>query len=259
MMSSTRLIIARKEMVDHLRDTRSLTSAAAYALMGPVVVLLVSLSPKGQGPSMPLVVVGMLSVFALVSAFAGGTTVATDVMAGERERRSLLPLLTTPIAWRDVIIGKWIAASAFAVGSTGLNLAGVVLVLAIRAPGTLITQAPTLAVWAVFGLVPLALFGAALQIRVAGAARSMKEAATSLTLLTFVPMMVGMFLVFFPVTAGRWALVPIVGQQIVIDAGMRGAPAPLLQVVMLAAVTIACTAVPLLTAGRALGRDDVAR
>ena len=86
----------------------------------------------------------------------------------------------------------------------------------------------------------------------------MKEAGTSLTLVVFAPMIVGMFLVFFPVPHGWWSVVPIVGQQIVIDAGLRGAPAVSLNVVVLGLVTAVSAWAPLAAAERVLSRDDVA-
>jgi sodium transport system permease protein len=256
-MTAAHMIIARKEIVDHLRDRRSLASAAAYALMGPAIVMLVSLSPKGQDPEMPAVMLGMMSVFALVSTFVGGMNIAMDVMAGERERRSLVPLLMTPVMPRDVVIGKWMAASVFGLGAVTLNVAGLVIVLASRAPATLATHAALLASWAILGLAPLALLAASLEILLAGMSRTMKEAATSLNMVVFAPMIVGMFLVFFPVSGGWWSVVPIVGQQLALDAGLHGAPAVSSQVIVLALVTVVC-AWPLLVAAGRLSLDDVA-
>jgi sodium transport system permease protein len=257
-MAAAHVIIARKEIVDHLRDRRSLASTAAYALMGPAIVMLVSLSPKGQDREMPVIMLGMMSVFALVSTFVGGMNIAIDVMSGERERRSLVPLLMTPVTPRDVVIGKWMAASIFGLGALGLNVAGLVIVLALGAPATLVTHAALLASWAILGLGPLTLLGASLEILVAGLSRTMKEAGTSLTLVLFAPMIIGMFMVFFPVPDGWWSVVPIVGQQIVIDAGLRGGPAVSLPVVVLGLVTAGCAWVPLAAAERVLSRDDLA-
>jgi len=252
------LIVARKEIVDHARDRRSLTSALAYALMGPAVVMLVSFSPKARGDSLPAVMIGMMSVFALVSAFTGGMNVATDVMSGERERRSLLPLLMTPVRRLDVVVGKWLAASAFALAAVGASLAGLAVVLVLRVPGTLIAHAGAFAAWAILGLAPLALLAAALEIMVAGFSRTMKEAGTSLTLVVFIPMFVGMFLVFFPVAGGWWTAVPIVGQQIALETGLRGSPGSWPQLAALASLTVLSAAAPLLAAERLLSRDDVA-
>ena len=83
-------------------------SALLFSLMGPLVVGLVSLAPgiKGSGGA---VLVGLMSVFTLVAAFSGGMNVAMDTVAGERERRSLLPLLLNAVDRRDVVVGKWLA------------------------------------------------------------------------------------------------------------------------------------------------------
>ena len=56
------LVIASKEIVDHFRDARAVLSSLLFALMGPLVVGLVSLAPgiKGAAESPTP---GMMSVF----------------------------------------------------------------------------------------------------------------------------------------------------------------------------------------------------
>ena len=125
-MTAQSLIVARKEIVDHVRDWRSLASGMLYTLMGPFVVAVVSFS--GAGGGRPAFLLSMMSVFALVSAFTGGMAIAIDITAGERERRSLVPLFLTPIAGRDLAIGKWLAVCAFALGALMVNIAGVAVV-----------------------------------------------------------------------------------------------------------------------------------
>jgi sodium transport system permease protein len=249
-------VVARKEIRDHIRDLRSLASAAMMALMGPAVVLLVSLSDRASGPNGGQALIGMLSVFALVSAFAGAIDVAMDSTAGERERRALLPLLLNPIPRSEVIVGKWLAVSAFALAAVALNTAGVVAVLAWAAPLLLASRAPQLVVWIVLGLVPLAAFGAAVNLFVATLCRTTKEAQNALKFLAFLPMIVGMFLVFFPSWTGRvWFLVPIVGQQTLMAS--REPSALVVQGAILAVITLAASLLPLAAAGRVLNRDDI--
>jgi hypothetical protein len=89
------LIVGLKEVRDHSRDTRALGVAALYALMGPAVVFLVSRSSAVEKGG-PRLLVALMSVFALVSAFTSGMHVALDTAAGERERGSLVALLLTP-------------------------------------------------------------------------------------------------------------------------------------------------------------------
>lgn len=112
-MPNPSLVIARKEVVDGLRDLRSVISSLLYALMGPFVVGLVAFANRADtaAPSGTSPLPGMMSVFMLVAAFVGGMNVAMDTVAGERERRSLLPLLLNPVRRLDIVIGKWQAVS----------------------------------------------------------------------------------------------------------------------------------------------------
>ena len=132
--------------------------------MGPLVVGMVSLAVKGKNSSD--VLLGMLSVFALVAAFVGGINVAIDAIAGERERRSLLPLLMNPLLRRDVIFGKWVAISFFAILGLALNLVGFAAVIALP-PARIILVALTLG--------PLALFAAALELLISTCAATSKK------------------------------------------------------------------------------------
>src|ERR1035438_8480983 len=76
------------------------------------------------------VLIGMMSVFTLVAAFVGGMNVAMDTLAGERERRSLLPLLMNPVRRREIVLGKWLAVGLFSFADLILNLAGFAIVFA---------------------------------------------------------------------------------------------------------------------------------
>jgi sodium transport system permease protein len=225
--------------------------------MGPAVVMLISFSRvANEASTSPDRWLGVMSVFALVAAFTGGMNIAMDATSGERERRSLLPQLVTPASPRDIVFGKWMAASAFALAAVAINMAGLTIVLATRAPATLYAQAETLVLWAILGLVPLALLGAAIEIMVAMACRTMKQAHTWLSFVVFAPMLAGMYLVFFPMPADRWWIaLPVVGQQMAIEGGLRGSPVSLWHLSGLAIATLASLAGPLIGARRALTRE----
>jgi sodium transport system permease protein len=250
------LIVARKELRDHLRDYRSLLLSCLLALMGPVVVSLVSLSDRVNGENGGAVVLGMLSVFALVTAFSGGAEIAMDATAGERERRSLLPLLLNPIPRSELTLGKWIAVTIFTLAALALNSAGLVAVLAWVKPVMLVARAPQLAVWVGLGLIPLAMLGAAVNLFFAARCRTTKEAHAALQGLVFVPMFGGMFLVFFPHGIGSaWWVVPIAGQQALV--GLPGQAMPFLRATVLAIVTLAAAIPALIGVNQVLNRDDL--
>jgi sodium transport system permease protein len=252
------LLIARKEIRDHLRDGKALLSAAMMALMGPGVVLLVTMSDRVKGDSGPLIL-SMLSVFALVSSFAGAIDVAMDVTAGERERKSLLPLLLNPVTASEVVIGKWIAVTVFSLGTLVLNSVGLLVVLAWSHPALLTARGPQLAIWIGLGLVPLSCLGAAVNLLLAVTCRSTKEAHTALRFLAFVPMVIGMFLVFFSTAPGGpgrfWQLMPIVGQQVL--AGLSASAVSVGSAVPLTIITLMSVAPILWGAIRLMQRSSI--
>jgi sodium transport system permease protein len=250
-------IVARKELRDHLRDGRALASAALYILMGPLVVWLVmfAVGSGGNGAGARILPV-MASVFALVAAFSGSMSMAMDMIAGERERRSLLPLLMNSVSRFEIVVGKWLAASAFAVGGLLVNVLafGGVLAFSAAMPDT----AASLLLLMTPALVTLALAAAALQILVSTLCRSLKEANTYLSMMIFVVMGVGMWLAFRPQSAaGWWFLAPIAGQQVLMQRGLATGALPVPECLILTATTAASAVLALVYAGRLMGRDAI--
>ena len=253
------LVIARKEILDTLRDVRSVVSSLLYASMGPIVVGLVSVAvradAKPQSSASPLA--GMMSVFALVAAFAGGMNVAMDTVAGERERRSLLPLLLNPVRRLDFVIGKWLAVSFFAIAGLTVNLLGFAIVFAVSGMHTGGAW-PHLLLAMVVGIFPLALLAGSLQLTISTACRAVKEAQTYLSLVVFLPMVLGMFLVFFPGGVRSWhRFLPVVGQQLQLELLLKGRDVHLLQPIVLGCLTTALTILVLLVAADRLQRDEI--
>lgn len=253
---SPALVVARKEITDHIRDTRSLLSSGMMALMGPGVVFIVSLSNRARGQDGAPVLLAMLSVFALVAAFGGAIDIAMDAAAGERERQSLVPLLLNPVSGADLAAGKAMAAAAFALTALALNAAGLLLVLRLEAPALLAARGAQINLWMTLGLAPLAGLGAAVSLVSALLCRTTKEANTALRFVVFVPMLVAMFLVFFPGWMGSdWFLVPIVGQQALIS--LTFTTVPVFRGILLAIITLSATWAAVRAAGRVLGRHDL--
>jgi sodium transport system permease protein len=253
----TTLTIARQELRNHVRDTRSLASNLAYASMGPGVVLLVSLSNVSGSSRRAALLLSMASVFALVTAASGGMNLAMDAMAGERERRSLVPLLLTPVTRMNLVVGKWLAVCAMTLIALSVTLGGFLAVLLWQAPvgWPVLSQ---LGVWVLLGLVPLAMSGAAIHLLLASRSRTTQEAHGWLSIAVLVPMLAGMLLVFYPGSIGAWwFLTPIVGQQAVVTRVLAGQPSTILQTMTLALVTVAAVVPALIATRRAIERDDV--
>jgi sodium transport system permease protein len=248
-MLTATLIVARKEAVDSLRDTRSVISSAMYALMGPAVVFMVSMAVRTDA-----VPIGMMSVFTLVAAFVGGMNVAMDTVAGERERQSLLPLLMNPVRRREILLGKWLAITLFSLAGLILNLAGFAIVFA-RA-GMHLPWPALLAMCA--AILPLALLAAAIQLLISTVCRSSKEAQTYLSMLVFLPMGLGLFQVFFPAAARGWfAFLPVIGQQLQLAQWVKGGGASFGPAAALGCFTAALALLVLEFAANRLHRDEI--
>jgi sodium transport system permease protein len=251
------MTIARKEIVDGLRDVRSVIAALFYALMGPIVVGLVSVATRSKPGSSAAFLPGMMAIFTLVSAFVGGMNVAMDTVAGERERHSLLPLLLNPVGRRTVVLGKWLSISFFALIGLAVTVLGFLPVFAtsgIPTPGL----APRILLPIAFGLFSLPLFAASVQLLISTVSRTVKEAQTYLSLIVFLPMGMGMFLVFYPAARRAWSsFLPMVGQQLQLEALMNGQPVELFQSALLGYLTIALAFLLLLLAANRLQRDEI--
>lgn len=136
-------------------------------------------------------ILGALPLFWLLGLFIGGSHVALDATAGERDRRSLESLLAQPVSPGALFVGKWLTASLF-----GYLSGALALLLSVLLPERLplyelgVAFAPDAAMLAamLLLLLPLALLVGALQCLVALRARTHKEAQIYLNLLQLAPM-----------------------------------------------------------------------
>ena len=133
---------------------------------------------------------GILTYFLLFATLMGGMYLAIDATAGERERKSLEPLLTLPVSRTSLLLGKVAATTVFMLVSLALTLVAFAIALKflpLDEIGMSSGFSGLTAVAAFFVLTPFALLGAFLMTLVASFTRSYKEAQTWLGLLLLVP------------------------------------------------------------------------
>jgi sodium transport system permease protein len=133
---------------------------------------------------------GFVPYLLIILCFGGAMYTAVDLTAGEKERGTLETILCSPVARRDLVLGKFLvvvacslATVASSLGSMGLSLllfgAGKLQTLAGAAAGG---TAPTISVPGLLGVVvlilPLAVLFSALLMTVALFAKTHKEAQT---------------------------------------------------------------------------------
>lgn len=198
----------------------------------PAVVYPLAVVERDQ--STPQSRAGLLLAFLpymmMIGAFIGGMYLAIDTTAGERERRSLEPLLATPNTAGQIMLGKLAATCAFALTSLVLTL----LAFGIGVPRLPLDQLgfrldfSVLAALKILALcAPIVLFASALQTVIAAFARSYREAQSYLQFLLFVPMIPSLLLMVLPVKTQTWMMaVPLLSQNLLINKLVRGEGIP---------------------------------
>jgi len=186
----------------------------------------------------------LLPMILTIFAFIGGSHLAMDSTAGERERQSLEPLLATPASRGALVSGKMAAAALL--GITSLLL----ILLSFKASANL-ARGMTMSLdvsFAAMGkllviLLPLVLIGTALITSLAAAAKSMKEAQSHIIWLMMLPMLPAYGLMAYPIkdTALWQYAVPFLSQNQLIQKVTRGESASAEQwlVYLLAAFALA--------------------
>lgn len=171
----------------------------------------------------------LLTVFFLLFVLSGGAVVATDTLAGEKERGTLETLLTTAAGRREIVVAKLLAILAVAVAITliqGLNFLAYVVLRLIPLPADFALElSPGVAAAVLAMLLPVAALVSSLLLLTSGRAHSYKEAQLyffPVFLLTLLPALAA----FLPGLGLRSpiALVPIAGVAVGVKEILTGAP-----------------------------------
>ena len=231
---------------DQIGKERLMLRGVSPSVANPVRVETLDLATAEQRGSRFLQV---MSFYALFAGLMGAIAAALDVTAGERERQTLEPLLTTPVTVYELSIGKWLAVSGVNLLAVTTSLVGFLMALQLVPLGKLGVPfnfgarefAGFMAV-----LVPFAFMVPAVMLVFGSAGKTAKEAQSSLSmgvsLVGLLPLMS-----FFRQTKAPWwdTWVPVNGQYAVLSKVLRSEAIPLTD-------WAAMWAVPALVCGLAL-------
>lgn len=238
-----------------VQDMRLLANGVPSLLTTPILVQTGNIGTAG---GMEKQFATMMLYFFLFAPFFSSLGAAIDTTAGERERKSLQPLLAQPVATRDLIIGKWMVAALFGVVGTTLSVVGGVYAFEMAPLDALGIKLNLDIASMLANLLPYALLVAALQVLVALNAKSYKEANTQLQILTFVPALIGMFfMISDKVPEGMVAMLPIIGQLHVMQGSALGGGVSVLAIIMNGLVALGIAILCLEVAARKLGSEKM--
>jgi sodium transport system permease protein len=166
---------------------RLVANGSDPSLLRPLVVDELDVSTPASRSALML---GVLTYFLLFATLTGGLHLAIDTTAGERERKSLEPLLTLPVARASLLLGKMTATVCYMLASLALTLLAFTIALRqlpLEQIGMSSNFGVATAALAFLLLCPFAPLGAALMTTVASFTRTYREAQTYLTFVLLVP------------------------------------------------------------------------
>lgn len=207
------------------------------------------------------IVLFLVAFYGLLASVMGGMAVSLDTTAGERERQSLEPLLTTPARPLELVVGKWIAVSVFNAIVVAVTLCGFYLTLAF-APLPAV-GIPFLFSAREFGrflvvLLPVVLMIPAILLYVGARARTYKEAQANVSVLMFVVSIVPAVQLFLQQKEPPWlVVVPISGQYSLLRQALRGEALDLGQVALSYVVPALLIAIAIAAVARLLSRESI--
>jgi sodium transport system permease protein len=199
--------------------------------------------------------------YGLFAAIMGGMAVALDSTAGERERQSLEPLLTTPARPIELVGGKWLATSLFN--------AVVVLVTLVGFWATLsFAPLPAIGVPFLFGatelsrfvliLLPMIAMLPAILLWVGSRGRTYKEAQANVSVLMFVVALIPTVQLFMQRREPDWiVLVPVSGQYALLNRALRGEAIPPAELLLSWLVPLAIIVLALAAVARLWSRESI--
>ena len=189
----------------------------------PIMIKDVDLStPQSRG----MLVMIMLPYVLMITAFTGGMHLAVDSTAGEKERKSLEPLLINPVPRWQVMLGKMAATATYAFASLFLTLLAFRFAFPMLPTGALGVDL-SLGTRAIGGILltvaPVVVLAAAMLTTLAALAKSLREAQSYMGLVFMIPMIPSLIFMVNPMKPETWMMsIPMFSQNLLIGEFVRG-------------------------------------
>jgi sodium transport system permease protein len=203
----------------------------------------------------------IMSFYALFAGLMGAIAAALDVTAGERERQTLEPLLTTPVSTLELAMGKWLAVSSVNLLAVTTSIMGFWLALQL-VPLAELGQPVRFGVREFLGfmavLVPFAFMVPAVLLVFGSTGKTAKEAQSALSMGVSLVGLLPLMSLLRQSQAPWWdAWVPVNGQYAVLSKVLRAESVPGLEWVAMVAVPVLVALVAVVIFARRLGDQQL--
>ena len=221
--SISRLRMALVEYSNAIGIHRLALRGVDPTLAKPVAILTDDVStPSGRA----LLLLGMMTYFLLFSTLLGGTQVAIDTTAGERERGSLEPLLTLAVSRTVLVWGKLGVTFLFMALSLAVCIASfavAVRFLPLAEIGMTANLTPRVCAGIYVVMLPFAALGAGIMTLVASYTKSFREAQTYTSIAMVAPPLPILLVIINPMQSSALSmLVPSLAQHLLVTDLVKG-------------------------------------
>jgi sodium transport system permease protein len=200
-----------------------------------------------------------IPLYVLMAAFVAGLGIAIDGTAGERERKSIEPLLINPVPQTHFIFGKWLASGSFALlGMLGTLVLCIVAMysLPIEQIGLSFKIGLEQALALLIICLPVPYIAAGMQLLLGLFAKSFKDAQSYIGILIIFPMIPVIIRQFMPFVTETWmASVPIFSQSVLMMDILAGSPYTALRLFLSIVTGFIASAVLCLLAAKLLASE----
>ena len=237
--SITRLRAALNEYGRGIGVQRLALRGVDPGLAEPLGVLTDDVStPSGRA----VLLLGMMTYFLLFSTLLGGTQVAIDTTAGERERGSLEPLLTLAASRAELVWGKIGVTFVFMALSLAISIVSFAIAvqfLPLAEIGMTASLTPLVCLGIYLVMLPFAALGAGVMTIVASYTKSFREAQTYTSIAMVAPPLPIILVVLNPVQPSLpLMLVPSLSQHLLVTELVKGEAFDPLHLAVSAVVTV---------------------
>jgi len=179
-------------------------------------------TPQSRG----MLVMIMLPYVLMITAFTGGMHLAIDSTAGEKERKSLEPLLINPVPRWQIMLGKMLATATYAFTSLLLTLLAFRFAFPLLPTGALgvdLNLSPEAIAGILLAISPVVVLAAAMLTTLAALAKSLREAQSYMGLVFMIPMIPSLIFMVNPMKPETWMMaIPMFSQNLLIGEYVRG-------------------------------------
>lgn len=202
--------------------------AVPEASRNPVVVERRPIEKKAAGAG--AAIAGFLPYLIVIWAFYGAFGVATETVAGEKEKQTLETLLITPTSRTEIAMGKFFSLACVSLVSCAVSVVSIFVLAKVMRADALFQQGfrmEPLAIFAMFAvIVPLSGMFAGLLLALSAFAKNVRECQTYLTLLSFLvltPAVFSQFIGFTDFANARWiSFIPVLNAAMCLRSALLG-------------------------------------